>query len=120
MPACFHSAAEASRPAWGLTWSRSAAVVGSERIWVPWIQAGLVTPDFATADSEAITMAQAPSEDGQVSSKRIGSQSIVEARTDSTVVPSLWRCAYGFFRALFRSFAATIAPMCDGAPERRM
>ena len=33
------------------------------------------------------------SDDGQVSSYRIGSQSIVEASTDSTVVPSFCRCA---------------------------
>src|SRR3954451_5478415 len=109
MPACFHRAAAAWRPACGLTWSRSAAVVGSERIWVPWIQAGFLTPDFATASSEAMTSAHAPSEEGQVSSYRIGSHSIVEARTDSTVVPLLCRCAYGFFSAFWRSFAATIA-----------
>ena len=69
MPACFHSAAAASRPACGFTWSRSAAVVGSERITVPWIQAGLVDVGASrTAASEPMTIAQAPSEEGQVSS----------------------------------------------------
>ena len=66
MPACFQSAAAASREACGLTWSRSAAEVASERITVPWIQAGL--GDEAATSSEAITSAQAPSDDGQVSS----------------------------------------------------
>ena len=66
MPACFQRAAAASRPAWGFTWSRSAAVVASDRITVPWIQAGL-GDDFALSSS-TITRAQAPSLDGQVSS----------------------------------------------------
>ena len=43
--------------------------------------------------SSAMTRAQAPSEDGQVSSYRIGSQSICEASTDSTVVSGLRRWA---------------------------
>ena len=67
-----------------------------------------------------MTSAQAPSEDGQVSSYRIGSQSICDASTDSTVVSGFFRCAYGFFSAFCRSLAATIAPMWFGAPERRM
>jgi hypothetical protein len=91
MPACFQSAAAASRDAWGFTWSRSAAEVASERITVPWIQAGF--GDASATSSAAITSAQAPSEDGQVSSYRIGSQSICEASTDSTVVFGLRRCA---------------------------
>ena len=91
IPACFQSAAAASRPACGLTWSRSAAVVGSERITVPWIQAG-ESADLAVSSS-AMTRAQAPSDDGQVSSYRIGSHSICEASTDSTVVSGLRRWA---------------------------
>jgi hypothetical protein len=91
MPACFHSAAAASREACGFTWSRSAAEVASERITVPWIHAGL--GEDAATSSAAITSAQAPSEDGQVSSYRIGSQSICEASTDSTVVSGFLRCA---------------------------
>ncbi len=91
MPACFQSAAAASRDACGLTWSRSAAEVASERITVPWIHAGL--GEAAAVSSSTITSAHAPSEDGQVSSYRIGSQSICEASTDSTVVSLLCRCA---------------------------
>ena len=66
MPACFQIAAAASREACGLTWSRSAAVVASERITVPWIQAGL--GEAFAVSSSTITSAHAPSEDGQVSS----------------------------------------------------
>ena len=66
MPACFQSAAAASRPACGFTWSRSAAVVGSVRITVPWIQAGL--GDDVGGVLVGDHHAQAPSEDGQVSS----------------------------------------------------
>ena len=40
-----------------------------------------------------MTTAQAPSEDGQVSSYRIGSHSICDAITDSTVVSGWRRCA---------------------------
>ena len=74
-----------------MTWSRSAAVVASERITVPWIQAGL--GEAFAVSSSAMTRAQAPSEEGQVSSYRIGSQSICEASTDSTVVSLLRRWA---------------------------
>src|SRR4051794_21568422 len=66
MPACFQSAAAAAREAGGVTWSRSAADVASERITVPWIQAGFGEPEATS--SAAMTRAQAPSEDGQVSS----------------------------------------------------
>ena len=66
MPACFHRAAAASREACGLTWSRSAAVVASERMTVPWIHAGLA--DDLAVSSSTITRAHAPSEEGQVSS----------------------------------------------------
>src|SRR6478752_921288 len=114
MPACFQIDAAASREACGLTWSRSAAVVASDRITVPWIQAGL-GEDFAVSSS-TMTRAQAPSEDGQVSSYLIGSQSICEASTVSTVVSGFFRCGYGIFSAFCRSLAATIAPTCVGAP----
>jgi len=67
IPACFHSAAAASRPACGFTWSRPAKVVGSVRMTVAWIHAtGL--PVAAAAVSSPRIMAQAPSEEGQVSS----------------------------------------------------
>lgn len=66
------------------------------------------------------TIAQAPSEDGQVSEYRIGSQSIGEAWTFSRVMSCSWRCAYGFFRALRRSLYATSEPTASGAPVRRM
>ena len=36
------------------------------------------------------------------------------------LMSSRWRCAYGFFNAFSRSFTATIIPMFDGAPARRM
>jgi hypothetical protein len=111
MPACFHSAAAASRPACGFTWSRSAAVVASLRICVPWIHAGFSMSDRSTAASEAITRAHAPSDDGQVSSYLIGSHSICDAITDSKVVSGFCRWAKGFFSAFCRSFAATMAPM---------
>src|SRR5690349_882879 len=117
MPTCFQRAAAASRPACGFTWSRSEAVVGSDRMTVPWIQAGAVDP--RAMSSAAMTMAQAPSDDGHVSSYRIGSHSIVEERTSSTDLASR-RCAYGFFSAFVRSLAATMAPISVGALERRM
>ena len=65
--------------------------MASERITVPWIQAGF--GEAFDVSSSAMTSAQAPSEDGQVSSYRIGSQSICEASTDSTVVSLFFRCA---------------------------
>ena len=64
--------------------------------------------------------AHAPSDDGQVSSNRTGSHRMGEARTFSIVASACCRCAYGFFAPLRRSLAATIAPMCDGAPLRRI
>src|SRR5580693_10356996 len=39
MPAAFHSAFAASRPAWGLTWSRPEYAGGSVRNAVAWIHA---------------------------------------------------------------------------------
>ncbi len=70
--------------------------------------------------SSPITIAAAPSEDGQVSSNRIGSQSIWDDITFSSVISGWCRCANGFFAPLSRSLTATIAPMWAGAPERRM
>ncbi len=88
------------------------------RITVPWIQAGF--GEAAAVSSSAMTTAQAPSEDGQVSSYLMGSHSICDAITDSKVVSGLRRWAYSFFNAFCRSLAATIAPMWAGAPDRRM
>jgi hypothetical protein len=56
-------------------------------------------------------MAQAPSDDGQVSPSLTGSQSIIVSLMLSNVASSWWRCAYGFFSALSRSFSATSTPM---------
>ena len=119
IPACRHSAAAASRPAAGLTWSLPANMVGSLRIAVARIQA--TGPGLASAaGSEPMITAHAPSEDGQVSSYRTGSHSMGEACTDSSVMSACCRCAYGLSAPLRRSLTATSAPMCDGAPLRRM
>ena len=59
-----------SRLAWGDTWSRPAAIAGSDRMAVPWIHAGGTPVDAAeasAADSDASTSAIAPSEEGHVS-----------------------------------------------------
>ena len=70
MPAAFHSAAAASRLACGLTWSRPENCSGSVRSAVAWIHAtGCPCARRASAlSSFPITIAAAPSEDGQVSS----------------------------------------------------
>ena len=65
-----------------------------------------------------MTTAQAPSEDGHDSRKRVGSHIIGEALTFSIEMSSIFRWAYGFFRALSRSLTATFHPMCSGAPLR--
>ena len=119
MPACRHSAAAQSAPARGFTWSLPEYMVGSVRIAVARIQA--TGPSLArAASSSPMITAHAPSEDGQVSSYRTGSQSMGEACTDSSVISACWRCAYGFRLPLRRSLTATMAPMCPGAPLRRM
>ena len=89
---------------------------------VAWIHAtGWPSATRASAISSLpITSAQAPSEEGQVSSNRIGSHSIWDAITFSSVMSGWCRWASGFFAPLSRSLTATIAPMCVGAPERRM
>ena len=66
------------------------------------------------------TTAQAPSEEGQDSRKRIGSHIIGDAFTFSMEMSSIRRWAYGFFNAFRRSFTATFHPMCSGAPLRWM
>ena len=40
--------------------------------------------------------------------------------TFSNVMSGWCRCASGFFAPLSRSLTATMAPMCVGAPERRI
>ena len=112
MPAWRHSAAAASAPARGLTWSLPANMVGSVRIEVARIQATGRPADCAAsaAASSPITTAHAPSEDGQVSSYRTGSHSMGEARTDSSVMSGCCRCAYGLRLPLRRSLTATSAP----------
>jgi hypothetical protein len=70
MPACRHNAAAASAPARGLTWSLPENIVGSVRIDVARIQA-TGRPSACTVSAAAwspMTTAQAPSEDGHVSS----------------------------------------------------
>ena len=107
MPACRHSAAAQSAPARGLTWSLPENMVGSVRIAVARIQA--TGPSLArAASSSPMTTAHAPSEDGQVSSYRTGSQSMGEARTDSSVMSACCRCAYGLRLPLRRSLTATM------------
>ena len=88
MPAAFHSALAASRPACGLTWSRPEYASGSVRNAVAWIHAtGWPSATRLSATSSLpITTAHAPSEDGQVSSKRMGSHSICDAITFSSVM----------------------------------
>ena len=61
--------------------------------------------------SSPMTTAHAPSDDGQVSSNRMGSHSIWELITFSTVWSGWCRWASGFRAPLRRSLAATIAPM---------
>ena len=65
------------------------------------------------------TTAAAPSDDGHDSRKRIGSHSIGDSLTFSIVMSGSFRCAYGFFNALSRSFTATFHPMYSGAPGLR-
>src|SRR5690348_18357414 len=110
MPAWRHGAAAASRPAAGLTWSLPANMVGSLRIAVARIQATGLLLARAVASSAIIT-AHAPSEDGHVSSYRIGSHNMGEACTDSSVMSGCCKCAYGLSAPLRRSLTATIAPI---------
>src|SRR6185436_13694960 len=79
----------------------------------PLIHAGFRGPLRACSSFE-ITSAIAPSDDGHVSRYRMGSHSIGEFITSSTVIGSV-RCAYSFRPALSRAFAAIIGPMCAGA-----
>src|SRR4051812_33972946 len=75
MLACAYRSLAHWRPASGFTWSRRANIVGSERMAMPCTHA--TGPGAASATfSDPITMAIAPSLDGQVSRYRIGSQSI--------------------------------------------
>jgi hypothetical protein len=67
IPAFAHSAAAASAPARGLTWSLPANMVGSVRIDVARIQA-TGRPTASAAAWSPMTTAHAPSEDGHVSS----------------------------------------------------
>ena len=100
----------------------AAMVIGSEKAADAATAAtGRPSAIAARAASESpMTTAHAPSDDGQVSSYRTGFQSIGEACTDSSVMSGCCRWAYGFSAPLRRSLTATIAPMCEGAPLRRM
>src|ERR1700730_12080072 len=110
MPACRYTSWAQSTPAWGLTASRPGNVDGSLRTAVATTHAGGRGAAFAAASSP-ITTAHAPSDDGQLSRKWIGSHSEGDFLTFSREMPGRWRCAYGFFRALRRSFTATCQPM---------
>jgi hypothetical protein len=94
-------------------------LMASLRTAVAWTHAGRVGADPA-ASSDASTIAQAPSDAGQVSRYRIGSHSIGESATCSKLMSSWCRWAYGFFNAFNRSFTTTLIPTSSGALERRM
>jgi hypothetical protein len=66
--------------------------VGSLRISVAWTQAGFRGARFACF-SFASTIAHAPSDDGPLSRKRSGSQSIGDFATFSIEMSGNWRCA---------------------------
>ena len=77
---------------------------------MPWTHA--FGPGIASARSSDIsTSAIAPSLDGQVSTKRIGSHSIGLSSAFSSVQSGSCRWAYGLSSAFVRSFTATTAPM---------
>src|SRR5579864_1124694 len=77
MPAWRYTSAAQSVDALGLTWSRPANMVGSERMAMPCTHAGGCDADDESATrSDASTMAAAPSEDGHVSRYRMGSHSM--------------------------------------------
>src|SRR6516225_767713 len=68
MPAWRYRSAAQSRLACGLTWSRPANMVGSERMAIPWIHAGgrpVAAVATSAAFSDPMTIAAAPSEDRQ-------------------------------------------------------
>ena len=75
-----------SIPPCGLTSSRPAERVPSDLTAMPLIQATFLEP---TLSSEVITMAQAPSEDGQLSKYRKGSQSIGVSLTIFSSMPGI-------------------------------
>jgi len=119
IPALRQSSAAAAAPAAGFTGSLPANIVGSVRIAVARIHA-TGRPLSSAACSSPMTTAQAPSDDGQVSSYRTGSHSMADACTDSSVMSGCCRWAYGLSAPLRRSLTATIAPISGGAPLRRM
>src|SRR2546421_722885 len=114
MPALSYTAFAQMRPACGLTWSRPGTHIGSAYEYPDLTHAGFRGPFFAVS-SDATTIAIAPSDDGHVSPKRIGSQSSGDCITSSTVIGSR-RCAYSLRPALARALAATTGPMCGGHP----
>ncbi len=95
MPAWPNTSAAQSRPPSGLTWSRPANMVGSLRKAVPLTHAG-ARPAAAAASPPASlvsTMAQAPSDDGQVSPSAPGPTASSISLMDSKVASSWWRWA---------------------------
>src|SRR5690606_21218294 len=90
MPACRHASPAPSLPPCGLTLSRPANMIGSDRIGVPCTHAGGFGA-FLAAPSEARTMAHAPPDDGHVSRYRIGSHSIGVDSTISREMPGIFR-----------------------------
>ena len=89
MPTEAYRAAAHSTPARGRTVSRPGKVVISVRLAWPSTQAGLgARPALSPPAS---TMAAAPSEDGHDSRKWIGSHSMGDSRTFSTVMSGICR-----------------------------
>src|SRR5213594_2877573 len=114
MPALSYTALAQTFPARGLTWSRPGTHIASAYEYPDLTQAGLRGPFFASS-ADATTIANAPSDDGHVSPKRIGSHRTGEFITSSTVIGSR-RWAYSLCPALARALAATTGPMCGGQP----
>ena len=84
MPAWENTSTAQSRLACGLTSSRPGKLLASERMAVPCTHATGPSAASPVASSPK-TMAQAPSDDGQVSENRMGSQSIGASTTWSKV-----------------------------------
>src|SRR5581483_3859738 len=110
MPAWRYTSWAHSTPAWGLTGLRPGKLLSSLLTDRPWNQAAGWEDRLAPSSLVSIT-AQAPSEEGQDSWKRMGSHSMGDSFTCSKVMSGIFRWAYGFLAALRRSLTATIQPM---------
>ena len=94
-------------------------MVGSERMAAPRIHTGGLGESPANASSQ-ITIAQAPSDEGQLSRKRIGSHSMGDASTSCIVISGICRCDSGLRAPCSLSLTATLIPVSQGAAERRI